>query len=158
MFLPIPNRYVSTMLFNVLILPFFTLKYSTEKAFWYIWQGDYANALAYYNKRLALADQKFTGKHYQKAVSLYKTGAVYAKQHKFDQALQYYQQAIVQLVPDFNTKDILTNPPLHAPGSEKELLEVFLLKAEALHEIYNQNPKESYYLLSAINNMKLLHN
>ena len=113
-------------------------------------QGNYPQALAYYQQRLKLAQQKFTGKHYQKAISLYKIGAVYAHQHHFDDALHRYQQAMAQLVNAFDATDIFATPPPQAPGAEKELLEVLLLKADALHKLYRLHPEKSSYLSGAI--------
>jgi len=135
----------------------FHLPHDTELLHTYLYMGDvylkqanYHQALAYYTQRLELAQQKFKGKHYQKAVSSYKIGAVYAQQQNFEDALNYYQQALMQLVQGFDTKDILVNPPVQAPGSEKELLEVLLLKASALHETYRLFPEKNVYLASAL--------
>lgn len=112
---------------------------------------DYPSALYHYRKSQVLSEQKHKGKHYEKAIPLYKIGQVYARQQQWDTALTYYQQALGELVEEFAPgKDVYQNPHFKTSGAKKELLEVLLLKAEALWGQYRQDPGNTQSLLSAL--------
>ncbi|WKN42017.1 CHAT domain-containing protein [Tunicatimonas pelagia] len=125
----------------------------------YTLMQDYPKALKSYQKSEALADKLLPKKHYQRAAIYTRVGQVLAAQHRWSDALEKYQQALAQLVVEFNaSSDILTNPVYRDVGARKELLEVLSYKAEALWGLYQQQPQETTSLQSALEIYHLIGN
>jgi len=57
------------------------------------------------------------------------------RKSNLNQAIQYYQNAIVSLVDSFQTKDPLVNPPLRNVISEIQLIEAFKKKASSMEKL-----------------------
>ncbi len=97
-------------------------------------------ARRYFMESFELAQNNYPAKHYRVAQSLYHIGKTYAVQDEWETALGFYQKAIAALVEDFDAiEDIFTNPNVEAPSMDKELLEVLVLKAEALRNVAMEN-------------------
>jgi len=111
----------------------------------------YDQALDSFDKSKQLADRLLPSKHYQRAIVYMLTGQALADQGEWNNALVQYQKALGQLVIEFNPSDnLLENPPYQDTGAKKELLEVLSYKAEALWDLYQQQPADTKPLLSAL--------
>jgi CHAT domain-containing protein len=116
----------------------------------YLALKEYEKSLAYYQMRLDRLNVLYPGRHYAKGIADYHIGSVYEARAKFTEALQYYQEAIIQLSTDFSTKDILSNPSVsHSDiNTAHELIQVLSLKARCLKELYYQNETSTYLTAS----------
>ena len=95
-------------------------------------RGNYKEAIAAYQASFDIMNGYIPGKHYRKAEALRGMGDTHIEQGLIREGLSFYQQALAQLIPDFDEVDDLTaNPPLVDVGSEKELLATLMAKAQA---------------------------
>ncbi|MEQ9442186.1 MAG: CHAT domain-containing tetratricopeptide repeat protein [Cyclobacteriaceae bacterium] len=111
----------------------------------------YPEAMDYYQQSKVLADRLLPPKHFQRGIVHTLIGKALADQDQWKDALDEYQLALAQFVTEFNASpDFLENPPYQDSGAKKELLEVFAYKAEALWELYQQQPDDTAPLRSAL--------
>ncbi len=102
----------------------------------YLANNNVEKARGYFTHSLDLAKKKYPQKHYRVAQALYHIGKTFASGRQWKNSLEYYQKAIAALVEDFNyPEDIYRNPDIALPSMEKEMLEVLVLKADALTNI-----------------------
>lgn len=111
----------------------------------------YPEAKQAFQQSSELADQMLPAKHYQRSTIYFRRGQTWEAQKKWQEALDDYQQALAQLVTEFNvTSNFLTNPLYQDAGAKKELLEVLSHKAKALWGLYQQQPESTAPLKSAL--------
>ncbi|TFF36111.1 CHAT domain-containing protein [Mucilaginibacter psychrotolerans] len=107
----------------------------------YLLQSDTAKALDYLKKATEL-HKKTNGRHKSSdyGITLKYLGDLYLRQNQFVKSLNYYQQAIQNLLVDFNSADIYTNPNnFNTVFNITELLGVLQAKAEAFDKMYRYN-------------------
>ena len=124
----------------------------------YLGKKDYNRAIESYHKSLAITQQKFKQKHFQKGELLSKLGQVYAEKGNHQQALNYFQQALVQFVDNFqDSKNIYQNPTITSDQFivEAPFLEVLNHKAKALFALYQSQKTNIKVLKSSLNTYEL---
>lgn len=111
----------------------------------------YPEAQQAFQQSLQLAAQLLPAKHYLKGTIYLNRGKTWGAQQEWQKALENYQQALVQLIPELNeVSDPLENPLYQDIGAKKELLEVLSHKAQALWGLYQKLPEDTKPLLSAL--------
>ncbi|MGB3588460.1 MAG: tetratricopeptide repeat protein, partial [Tunicatimonas sp.] len=117
----------------------------------YMLMKRYPEAEQAFQQSLQLADQMLPAKHYQRSTIYLERGQTWEAQREWREALEDYQQALAQLVPEFRaTVNVLENPTYQDTGAKKELLEVLSHKAKALWGLYQQQPGSTAPLVSAL--------
>ncbi|PSK81767.1 tetratricopeptide repeat protein [Prolixibacter denitrificans] len=116
----------------------------------YLNEDQYNNALLYFNKSLLLAKKKFGEKNEASSVILGNIGVVYIrksakasdlskflveKRNLILKSLDYFQQALIAISPDFDEKDWSRNPDIQNSYSNGQLLENLKRKADALRQL-----------------------
>lgn len=66
-------------------------------------------------------------------------GKSYQKRQLLDEALKYYQEALIALFPEFNSKVVYENPRFDEYEKKEDVLYILTDKAEALYSRYLQN-------------------
>ena len=99
-------------------------------------QQDYRKAIFYLKKTLPSRNKKNKQKNYSYAKYFRELANVYFEMGHTKKALDYYQKALINLLPDFNNKNYQVNPQLNEVELKKELIEVFSLKSNALLKLY----------------------
>jgi tetratricopeptide (TPR) repeat protein len=87
--------------------------------------------------------RKIAEKHPDIAIDYFMLADIYAKQHKYNAALPYYQLALQTNSEDFNSNDIYLNPPLDGHFSSVVLLETLKYKTLFLNQYY-RNKTQNY--------------
>ncbi len=120
-------------------------------------------AIHHYTQALEWAEKNSKAKNRDK-VNLHTTfGDAYQKWGDTLQALQHYQQALIQVFPNFNETDIHKNPPLKEVYQESWIMTAAAKKAELLQNRYEKSgdindlkiAAESYAL--SLEAIQLLH-
>ena len=116
----------------------------------YLNLGDYDKALTYLEKSLGLTNQKFGKKNVVSPAVLNNIGMVYIhksakasdlskflveKRITLLHALDYFQQALIAISPNFNEKDWTKNPDVQNSFSNSQMLEILKHKADALRQL-----------------------
>jgi len=109
----------------------------------YIKQGQPDMANFYLKKALSLSEKLYgAAKNSDRAITLKYTGDVLLIKHEPGKAIGCYQQAIKNLLFDFNSDDIYTNPASFSSAFyTAELMETLLTKAGAFATLYNTSHK-----------------
>lgn len=95
--------------------------------------------------------------HEEKAAVWDNIGDLYQDQEKYVEALEAYQQAIINRVPDFQEEDFRSNPQLEAqqiPGGWQPLLVVMISKVRTLRLLYEKQ-EEPGLLEAALESARL---
>ncbi len=123
------------------------------KAYWKLFESDSANK--YFS--LALAENnKWNGsiKNIQHGITYQYIGDKYAAENKNKEAVENYQQAIIQFYPDFNQLDINANPQKFTSiFSYINLFNTLTAKADAFEQLYKKEKKQSF-LEAALNSYR----
>ena len=85
-------------------------------------------------------------------VSCESIGDVYLYFNQPDSALQYYHQAMVYLLENFNDPDPFSTPPIVFSFNEIRLMDLLVKKAKALEGMYYTRGKDQKYLAYALEN------
>ncbi|WP_025866069.1 CHAT domain-containing protein [Prolixibacter bellariivorans] len=116
----------------------------------YLNSEDYDKAFPYFNKSLKLANEKFGQKNGASPAILVNMGMVYMgksakasdisrflveKRAMLLKSLDYFQQALIAISPDFNEKDWTKNPDVQNSFSNSQMLEILKRKADALRQL-----------------------
>jgi tetratricopeptide (TPR) repeat protein len=104
-------------------------------------RSQYAQAETYLEKAIASVKTANPAKNRETAKILCQVGDYYAGRNSLPLALEYYQQAIIQVFPGFNSLDIKDNPPLDQTPLESWAMTAPARKAEALLSLYKKNSK-----------------
>ncbi len=111
----------------------------------YLAQKKYATATIEYKKALDLTKKTSVSMdlpgHARKYASL---GKVMTETTSFDEALQYYQQGLQVLAPDFTDNDFNINPPADALYSKLDALNILKGKGETLWKKYQASADQTY--------------
>ncbi len=106
----------------------------------YLAVGDAPMAIKYFKEALNKKENALsTDKEYEYSPIYQGIGEAHLQEGKIKEALDYFQLAMIHLVPDFNEKDIHQNPPLNNPNIYKELLGVFEKKIDALYQLQKKD-------------------
>ncbi|MCU0645122.1 MAG: tetratricopeptide repeat protein, partial [bacterium] len=100
--------------------------------------GNFEEARRELNNGLSIGIKIFGKKHPFISEIYFELGENSTNQDHFEQALHYYQQAIIALVSDFENQNIYSNPPLKNISEEIRLLSIFAKKAATLEALYSQ--------------------
>ncbi len=95
--------------------------------------------------------------HEEKAAVWDNIGDLHCDQSNYEEALQAYQQAILNRIPAFEDPNYLNNPQLKAqqiPGGWQPLLVVMISKARTLRMLYQEN-KDAGTLQAALESARL---
>lgn len=83
-------------------------------------------------------------------------GDVYEELGDFDTALEYYQEALIVLVNDFDSKDFRINPrPGQSTSSRPDLLDALQSKADCLYSIFKLQNENTEALEVALNTFEI---
>ena len=96
-------------------------------------------AKQYYAKSIASAKEIYTHKNREFAKLYAHVGDFYYAINQLDTALYYYQQAIIQAYPNFNSENIADNPSLDEVYVESWAMTAPAKKAAVLKELYDKN-------------------
>lgn len=108
-----------------------------------VWLAEMAEnknkAVDYLTKTLKIL-QKFAGKNSRERARVYcLLGDIsFEKPNLLDSALAHYQQALIQVFPNFNSTNVADNPDLKDVYTESWIMTAAARKAEALHRRYQQ--------------------
>lgn len=107
----------------------------------YYYNGDYAQAIAFYQKGLQ-KDQDVYGNHHPDiANTYYNIARLYAEQGNYAEAMTNSQKALMASVERFENKNIFVNPPLRRYFDHNDLLWYLSFKAEVLQKGFSQEGK-----------------
>jgi len=132
-------------------------KHDTDALYWYgsalqmasriaIAQGRYAPALQYARQALQLFDRYFPGaRQREKARVNELLGNVYLKTGQPQQALQYYQQSLVWLLPSWQPASIKAVPPESLLYGESIFTDALTGKAVSLLQLGNKDAALDHY-------------
>jgi CHAT domain-containing protein len=98
---------------------------------------NFDRALEYYNKALLLHNNLPEPNRPQRAATLKGIGDVYMHLNEIPISLQYYQQSIIALVPEFTDSSIYSNPTESSISNSKDLIEILSAKAAAFEKYYS---------------------
>ena len=98
---------------------------------------NFDRALEYYNKALIIHNNLPEPNRPQRAATLKGIGDVYMHLNELPISLQYYQQSINALVPEFTDSSIYSNPTESSITNSKDLIEILSAKATALEKYYS---------------------
>ena len=89
-------------------------------------------AESYFQKAEAEGKKLYAGKNREMALLYNETGKFYEDNRQLDRALGYYQQALVQALPQFNSLNINDNPGLEEAHLESQAMDAASAKAKVL--------------------------
>lgn len=98
-------------------------------------------AIAHFEKALKRLKKSLPAEksvHYAKYYEA--MGEVMVEKGDLETGLELYQQALIQLVPDFNSKNIYDNPKLAYSNTYKELLTTLRKKTTAFYRLQQKEP------------------
>ena len=75
-------------------------------------------------------------------------GDAHFEMHKYDAALEHYQLALQEFIPNFHETDFEKNPPQHLWTTEIWLMEIFRNKGNCFLEKYKQTAEERFLRLA----------
>ncbi len=114
----------------------------------YAQKGAINRALSFYNKALELTQQNKKNKNRSLASLYVHIGGFYEQNNKTSEALQQYQKALIQVIPNFNSENTSDNPSLASLHPESYIMTAAARKADLLSQLY-QEKKEVNYLKDA---------
>jgi CHAT domain-containing protein/Tfp pilus assembly protein PilF len=105
--------------------------------------GREKEALDYHTQALSLSLKNFGKKHPYVSLAYKYLGDHYSGQSDYTSALQYYQEALIALVSNFDNPDINTNPSLDSALLDADLLKILQKKSEAweMLSLQQNNPR-----------------
>ena len=103
----------------------------------YLEKKNFDRALDYFNKALLLHNNLPQPNRPQRAATLKGIGDVYMQMNQPFISIQYYQQSIGALLPDFNDSSIYTNPIESNISNSNDLIKILAAKATALEKYYS---------------------
>lgn len=107
----------------------------------------YSKAHEHFTEALTHLNQHIQGEKNHQFASVYlEIGSLYQKQNQLEKALDYYQQALIHLAPDFNDEDYRSNPKIENIDLKMLLLNVLTIKAEVLF-LLSEQKQEDFDLL-----------
>ncbi len=122
----------------------------------YYSKHEYITTNQYLNLALKIQTELFGEKHYLIAKTYNKLGDVYSKLNNQNEAINYYQQAIIANVIGFNDRNFLNNPDLDLKVfTNTDLLRSLQKKAEVLNMLYKTNKNKTENIISAFKTYKL---
>ncbi|MBV6442200.1 MAG: hypothetical protein EPGJADBJ_03904 [Saprospiraceae bacterium] len=95
-------------------------------------QNNPRQAESYFRQAEAEGKKFYSGKSREMAKLYVETGLFYEQQRQTDRALAFYQKALVQAFPNFNSLNPGDNPPVEDAGLESQALRAAAAKAQAL--------------------------
>ena len=125
------QNYDSALWYLDRALPFYSEE-NRQRIYYYIGRtykdkGEYAAAQDYLQRSLRDAHQAV-----ETATALGELGNVHVQQSQWDQALSFYQQALVRLAGDAEAHELYENPSFSPSDVRLELIDVLMAKAHAL--------------------------
>lgn len=99
-------------------------------------KGSYTKAADYMNQALAINQNRYGEKHYKTAEVQLEIGNIFQEKQDFENALTYYQRALVSLFDEYNDASIHSLPSNQNTNNKKELLLALQSKANAFHALY----------------------
>jgi CHAT domain-containing protein len=121
-----------------------------EYAYTNLYYGDFINqigrgdAYQYINSAFKAFYSTYGMKHRDVASTLFTMGDYYFRKNDVQQAIYYYQQALISITPSFNDVNILSNPYDSALSVDQYSVKILEKKADALMVLYLQNGDLSY--------------
>ncbi len=115
----------------------------------YYYNGDYAQAIAFYEKGLRKDYDIYGNHHPDIANTHYNIGRLYAEQGNYAEAMTHSQKALIASVDHFIDKNIFVNPPLRRYFDHNDLLWYLSFKAEVLQKGFSQEGKVNIVGLKA---------
>jgi CHAT domain-containing protein len=112
-------------------------------------KGDLEDAEKLMRSALNLKSKRLGEFHPDTATAYFQLGRIYFQRNDLDEALEYYQKALIALVPDFRSKNIADNPPLDYHAPRDKLLEILNEKAKTLRLRYISKPQQTSDLYNA---------
>ncbi len=109
---------------------------------------NYEKAAYYLNLSLDVTNRE--GKSPVRSTICKAMGKLYSEQGKYSEALEYFQQALIQLIPDFDDERIQNNPNVTEVYRAENLLDILQNKAETSYKYY-QVSKDKADLNAALN-------
>ncbi len=107
----------------------------------YLTIGDYPLARKCFNIALEKMENSLSsGKEHLNAPIHQGIGETHLQEGKLEEALGFFQLAMINLVPGFDEIDIHQNPPLDNPNIYRELLGAFEKKINALYQLQQKDP------------------
>jgi tetratricopeptide (TPR) repeat protein len=98
--------------------------------------GNQKSAKGYYERSLNMYKESYGNKHPETAQVLNAMGTLELDEEKFDLGLNYYQQALIANVRDFENPEVSVNPQLRNYYHGSLLLNSLLFKARAFEKRY----------------------
>ena len=109
---------------------------------------DVSNAVRYHNAAIENIENQYDNQKHLKVAETYASvGDYYTNNKSHQKALNYYQQAIINLVADFDNKDIFSNPILDKVSSKGDLLDMLHKKVKAFSAYWKSSGDSSNCLL-----------
>ena len=106
----------------------------------YLAVGDSPMAIKYFQEALHKKENALSAEKEHEYTPIYQgIGEAHLQEGKIKEALDYFQLAMIHLVPDFKEKNIHQNPSLNNPNIYKELLDVFEKKIDALYQLQKKD-------------------
>lgn len=102
--------------------------------------GDESKGFSYIHEGGRMLKNIYGMKHPDVAEYFMDIGQIYIDNHKYDQALDYLQRALIALVPDFNAESLHENPERTYQSADIVLLGIFKRKAKAIFQKSYENP------------------
>ncbi|MEZ4934795.1 MAG: CHAT domain-containing tetratricopeptide repeat protein [Saprospiraceae bacterium] len=93
----------------------------------------------FFLEAIAAAKKEYVSKNREIAKIETAVGEFYLAQNNIDSALSHYQQALIQVFPNFNSTNIADNPSINDIYTESWIMTASARKAEALRARYDHN-------------------
>jgi len=102
----------------------------------YLGQKNYTKAVKSFKKAIQVREKLYSNKHIDKSKVYLSLGEVYYEQKKWQQALDNFQQALIQAIPIFNDTSWTSNPNIEGVHHVRTLLRILDFKTKTLYEYY----------------------
>jgi CHAT domain-containing protein/Tfp pilus assembly protein PilF len=102
-------------------------------------EGEFRKAEKEYKNTLKILDRLDPGKNYDKSLLFEDWGDLNISRKSYDSALVFYQQALVQMIPDFNINNIYVNPARISVLDNPRLYDLVYKKAKAFRMLSARN-------------------
>jgi len=120
----------------------------------YLEKGNAVEAEQYENKALNIMLANFGSRHPEVAQCYYELAAIKQYQHRYKEAIAYYQQSLISNSFVFNSKHIAENPNSSDYIHADLMLNTFLMKAQALEELHLNKDLKLKDLTSALKTLQ----
>jgi CHAT domain-containing protein/Tfp pilus assembly protein PilF len=105
-------------------------------------KGDYDEAFKFLNIALRITRESLGDFHPDTSDIYCQMGKVYFQRNLMDEALDYFQKALVALVPGFGDGDAAAEPPLDMMTPRDKLLDILTARARALKMKFMHAPNQ----------------